>query len=107
MTNMRSPKIMLTYDGQDIQEIPLSRSETISKPKGEKMKQVNTYRQNQRVQIITDPYGGLLGTDLVGQVATVTTMGNQIVGLKLDTGLQVKCWLTKDSNGNDTIATIP
>jgi hypothetical protein len=90
MTNMRSPKIMLTYDGQ-----------------GEKMKQVNTYRQNQRVQIITDPYGGLLGTDLVGQVATVTTMGNQIVGLKLDTGLQVKCWLTKDSNGNDTIATIP
>lgn len=29
MTNMRSPKIMLTYDGQDIQEIPLSRSETI------------------------------------------------------------------------------
>ena len=71
------------------------------------MRQVNTYRQNQRVQIITDPYGGLLGTDLVGQFATVTSAGNQIVGLKLDMGLQVKCWLTEDNNGNDTIATLP
>ena len=67
-----------------------------------KMKQV-TYHKNQRVQILFDPYGGMLGADLAGQFATVTSTGSQIVGLKLDTGLQVKCWLAQDNNGNDTI----
>jgi len=67
------------------------------------MKQINTYHKNQRVRILSDPYGGMLGTDLIGQSATVISTGNQIVGLKLDTGLQVKCWLAQDNNGNDTI----
>lgn len=67
------------------------------------MNQVNTYRKNQRVQIVSDPYGGMLGQNLIGQQGTITSAGDKIVGLKLDNGLQAKCWLVEDANAAQTI----
>ena len=65
------------------------------------------FNKNQKIQVITDPYGGMLGPDLIGQVGTVTSAGDKIVGLRFDNGLKVACWLVEDANGTQTIKVKP
>lgn len=63
-----------------------------------------TLKKGDKVQILSDPYGGMLG-DVVGKVATVTVVKGKgyFVGLKIKGGASVKTWAVKAGTGEITL----
>ena len=63
--------------------------------------------KNDRVRIVSDPYGGMLG-EVVGQTARVTKAtrdgSTQFVSLRLENGLRVSCWMMQNNEKVDTLA---
>ena len=61
-----------------------------------------TLMKGDTVKIVSDPYGGMLGS-VVGKTATVTAVKGSVVGLKIKGGPSVKTWMLKDGSGASTL----
>jgi hypothetical protein len=61
------------------------------------------YKKYDKVEVVSDPYNQMLGDKIVGEKATVTSDGEQVLGLKFDNGMRVACWLVEDNLGCPTI----
>tara|TARA_R110002020_G_scaffold194133_4_gene394731 strand:+ start:85 stop:294 length:210 start_codon:yes stop_codon:yes gene_type:complete len=63
--------------------------------------------KNDRVRVVHDPYGGMLGS-VVGQTARVTKAprngATRLVSLRFDSGMSVRCWLMQNNENNNTLA---
>jgi hypothetical protein len=62
------------------------------------------YKKGELVEIVSDPYQGMIGEKIVGKKAVVTSSGDKIIGLRLlEDKMSVACWMTEDNYGCSTL----